>query len=405
MRALAIAVLLATPALAQVDPGPRGLPARAGGPLSGLSAADLDAFNTGLEQFQEIDTVTGANPGLGPRFNADSCATCHAQPAVGGSSPAANPQIAIATAGGATNTIPSFITSTGPVREARFVDGENHRPDGGVHDLFTITGRPDAPGCVLSQPDFAGELRRDNVIFRIPTPVFGLGLVEAVSDDVLVANAVTDHSLRISPHFNHSGNDGTITRFGWKAQNKSLLMFSGEAYNVEQGVTNALFPNERETDPNCQFNATPEDDDNGVVAFSNFMRLSAPPTPFPATASSTRGQAVFTSTGCAACHVAKQTTADGVEFFPYSDFALHQVGKNLADDISQGEAAGDEFRTAPLWGTSQRLFFLHDGRTKDLLEAILAHDGAGSSAKKVMKNFRVLPMSDKQAILDFLRTL
>ena len=132
--------------------------------------------------------------------------------------------------------------------------------------------------------------------------------------------------MGISGEFNRSGNDGTITRFGWKAQNKSLLIFAGEAYNVEQGVTNELFPNERETDPSCQYNATPEDSTNltvtsssgssasdyssDTVNFAAFMRLSAPPSPVPniTTVLTSSGGRLFTSIGCSACHVIKQTT-------------------------------------------------------------------------------------------------
>src|SRR5262249_11864795 len=220
--------------------------------------------------------------GLGPRFNLDSCGGCHAQPAIGGTSPPINPQIAAATANGALNTIPSFLSVNGPVREARFPS------DGGVHDLFVIAGRADAPGCSIAQPDFAAELARDNVIFRIPTPVFGAGLVENTPDQNLIADAaaVADRrsALGISGHFNYSGNDGSIARFGWKAQNKSLMIFAGEAYNVEMGVTNELFPSEREYEPSCQYNTLPEDAINmksgqasasasDITLFAEFMKL------------------------------------------------------------------------------------------------------------------------------------
>src|SRR4029079_7252694 len=134
--------------------------------------------------------------------------------------------------------------------------------DGGVHGVFVITGRADAPGCSIVQPDFAGELSRGNLSFRIPTPVFGAGLIENTPDQNLMndAAAVADRrsALGIVGHFNYTGNDGTITRFGWKAQNKSLMVFAGEAYNVEMGITNELFPNEREYEPSCQYNALPE---------------------------------------------------------------------------------------------------------------------------------------------------
>jgi CxxC motif-containing protein (DUF1111 family) len=412
-----------------VDPGPRGGLPGAGGPLPGISADELSFFNAALATFEEIDDVA---KGLGPRFNGNSCVMCHSQPAVGGTSPATNPQLSVATLAGAQNTIPSFLTPNGPVREARFVNatvkaspgdhqdthdngqvGARDRLDGGVHDLFVITGRTDAPGCLIAQPDFAAELARNNVIFRIPTPTFGLGLVEDIPDDVLEANALP------GAHFNHSP-DGTTTRFGWKAQIKSLLMFAGEAYNIEQGVTNELFLNERDTTKGCRFNAIPEDATNlapastsgspasdfssDVVNFAAFMRLSAAPARAPPTAQTIRGQQMFASAGCAACHVPTQTTQGGTAFQPYSDFALHAMG-DLADGILQGNAGPDEFRTAPLWGIGQRLFFLHDGRTSDLLQAIEAHSSEGSEANPAVNNFNGLAASDQQAILAFLRAL
>jgi CxxC motif-containing protein (DUF1111 family) len=224
-------------------------------------------------------------------------------------------------------------------------------------------------------------------------------------------------------HFNRSGNDGTITKFGWKAQNKSLLIFAMEAYNVEMGVTNAGFPNERDTTPSCQLdNLTPEDDFNfnGMPSpsrspasdyssdsenFAGFMRFLAPPTPAPDTASIIKGRQAFLNIGCASCHVQKQTTLDGVVFFPFSDFALHAMGKGLADGIVQGSAAGDEFRTAPLWGLGQRTYFLHDGRTSNLVVTIQAHASQGSAANAVIQTFNNLASSVKQDILNFLRAL
>jgi CxxC motif-containing protein (DUF1111 family) len=429
------------------DPGVRGGSPGAGGPLAGLSQNELNFFNAAKKVFNEVD---GVSAGLGPRYNLDSCSGCHAQPSVGGSSPASNPQVQSAIAQGATNALPSFITATGPVREARFVKNPDGTPDGGVHDLFVITGRSDAPGCNIQQPNFAAAVAANNVIFRIPTPTFGLGLVEAVPDSgleaALAANSQQKQFLGISGSFNRSGNDGTITRFGWKAQNKSLLIFSGEAYNVEMGVTNDAFPNERETDPNCQFNATPESTTNladpnpsgspasdysqDIVNFADFMRMLAPPTPAPSptaqsaitavalsrsTSSSTSsgwGQQVFANIGCQACHVVSQTTGksvmtgqSNVTFQPLSDFALHSMGTGLADGVSQGNAGGAEFRTAPLWGIGQRIFFLHDGRTNDLNVAIEQHASRGSEANAVIQNYNMLRASDQQALLAYLRSL
>ena len=166
------------------DPGVRGGDPGAGGALSGLNDAERLFFDGAKDVFQEVDAVP---QGLGPRFNLDSCAGCHSHPTVGGTSPATNPQVAIATAAGAKNVLPSFITATGPVREARFVRNPDGSPDGSVHGLFVISGRSDAPGCNIKQPNFAAEVARNNVIFRIPTPVYGLGLVENVPDSALQA--------------------------------------------------------------------------------------------------------------------------------------------------------------------------------------------------------------------------
>ena len=421
------------------DPGLRGGTAGAGGPLPGLNTDEQNFFNAARDVFQEIDSVKGTiagedGAGLGPRFNHNSCGGCHAQPAAGGTSPAINPQVAVATLHGANNVLPSFITLHGPVREARFVKDQNGNPDGGVHDLFVISGRSDAPGCHIQQPNFAAALAGNNVIFRIPTPVFGLGLVEGVSDlglqTTLAQNGFLKSQLGVSGRFNTSGNDGSITRFGWKAQNKSLLIFAGEAYNVEQGVTNEAFPNERETDPSCQFNGTPEDAtklpghtgtsgspasdvSSDIVNFAAFSRLSAAPVPAqPTTPIVARGSAVFRNIGCQACHALTQTTAksaytgqSNVTFSPLSDFALHDMGQGLADGISQGGASGQEFRSAPLWGVGQRIFFLHDGRTSDLLQAIRAHASAGSEANAVIHNFNLLGPQDQQALLYYLRSL
>jgi CxxC motif-containing protein (DUF1111 family) len=423
----------------QSDPGPRAGTAGAGGYYPGLNAAEQAAFAQAQEAFMEVDSVSGGiegqeGAGLGPSFNGNSCAQCHAQPAIGGSSPGLkspqnpipNPQVALANLNKATNRVPPFITADGPVREARFVVTVTQRgavPDGGVHGLYTIAGRDDAGGCNLTQPDFVRELGRNNVIFRIPTPVFGLGLVEATSDANLRANldSTRDRRLRlgIGGRFNTTGNDGTITRFGWKAQNKSLLIFSGEAYNVEQGISNEVFPNERSGQAGCDINPMPEDFPGGeegessdVIQFANFARLAAPPTPAEQTPSAQNGAQLFEKVGCNLCHSptlttgkARYTGMSNVPYHPYSDFALHHMGWGLADRITQGAAGADEFRTAPLWGIGQRLFFMHDGRTSDLLQAIRVHGGRGSEANGVIQEFKALSPSQVQDILNFLRSL
>jgi CxxC motif-containing protein (DUF1111 family) len=436
-----------------VDTGVRKGSAAAGGPLPGLTADETTFFNDGLKRFLEVETVTGgANNGLGPRFNSNECGSCHSQPTIGGTSPSSNPLIAIAKLNGANNMIPWFITPNGPIREARFKLGPDGVADGNVHALFVISGRPDATGCNIAQPSFTpagnpqtGQGGNPNIIFRIPTPVFGAGLIEAIPDSAILANMAVNTSEKealgirghanahLSGNVNRSGNDGTITRFGWKAQNKSLLMFSGEAYNVEMGITNELFPQERDETPSCLLNPTPEDTDNftpaggsatavlsDIEAFSNFMRMLAPPTPVPDTPSTASGRTVFERVGCVHCHTPFLKTgkaiASGSATSPsaalsnqpvnlYSDLLVHHMGTTLADGITQGAAGPDEFRSAPLWGVGQRVFFLHDGRTTNLLEAILAHRSQGSEANGVIARFERLDLQQKQQLLDFLRSL
>ena len=432
------------------DPGARAGSVNAGQPLASLTAGQLQFFQEGQSRFSQVEAVAN---GLGPTYNSTSCSSCHSQPDVGGSSPSVadypnlgpNPQIAAANAGGATNRIPSFITADGPVREVRFPfaagpnGGLTRTPDGGVHDLFTIAGRFDAAGCNMAQPNFGAMQQANNVIFRIPTPTYGAGLIENIADETILnnmkANPLLKALLGIGGHPNTSGNDGSITRFGWKAQNKSLEVFAGEAYNVEMGVTNELFPDERGAVTGaCSSNSTPEDATNfnqsgaqipsDVVAFAIFLRFLAPPTPSttgiagnPSAASIADGKALFSQIHCDACHTpalqtAPSSLAAGLSKQSaalYSDLLVHHMGSALADGIAQGAAGPDEFRTAPLWGLGQRIFFLHDGRSGPanggLLHAIEQHASSGSEATHVVAKFSALTSAQKQDLLNFLRSL
>ena len=391
------------PSQAQIahDPGPRTGAAGAGKALGDLTGPQMNLFNAGIAEFKKHDEVKA--DGLGPRMNLDSCAGCHSYPDVGGTSPPdLNPQFDFFEKNlEKTNRLPSFVTKDGPVREARFkFNPDGRTPDGGVHSIFTITGLKDADGCLLQQPDFARELRRNNVIFRIPTPVFGTGLIEQIPDQVILDNHATKrgnpygvrgrvniinagHALTVRE--NRNGNDGTIARFGWKAQNKSLLVFAGEAYNVEMGISNELFQTEREEDPKCQFKPTPNDTTNpdqtgldvlsDIEKFAAFMRFLAPPMPSqdePGGADSiSRGKTLFIETGCALCHTPSLRTGTSTvaalsakEVDLYSDLALHDMGVGLADGISQGQATSREFRTAPLWGLGHASFFFTMGEPK-----------------------------------------
>lgn len=165
---------------AATDPGVRPTSATDtfGNPVPGLTTDQTTLFFQGQASFKQLETVTD---GLGPRFNLDSCVGCHSFPTHGGSSPAVNPQVAIATAFGANNIVPTFITANGPIREARFKFTSNGVRDGGVHSLFVVSGRVDASGsaagCTAVQENFNAQFQRGNVSLRIPTPTYGAGLI------------------------------------------------------------------------------------------------------------------------------------------------------------------------------------------------------------------------------------
>ena len=464
-----VMLFLAVMALAQTDPGVQSAGRGTGAALPSVLANNpsgiLSFFNDGLTRFQAVESVSNnpnGNNGLGPRFNSNSCSSCHAQPAIGGTGPAVNPEFLIPSDGVAPgNTIPTFITANGPTREARFPFFFNQNgnpnpnaPNGGVEDLFTVTGRSDAGTCnnanTLPQPSFAQAQAANDIIFRIPTPTFGAGLIENIDDSTLLINQGNNlnNGFGISGTFNHNGNDGTISRFGWKAQNKSLHIFSGEAYNVEMGISNLLFQQDRPLpgEDQLQFGLPasclnlagtgyPEDSSNpaatpqaavldDVSAFANFMRSLAPPSPggvvlngqqVSAQAIST-GKSLFIEIGCSTCH--NQTpggTTQVSNFTPslssaqvnaYSDIEIHHMGTGLADNVSQGGAGGDQFRTAPLWGLGQRIFLLHDGRTTNTITAINDHFSNGSEANDSIEIFfDDLSSTQQQDVLDFLRSL
>ncbi len=422
------------------DPGVRGGAPAAGRPLRGT---DPFLFAEGRDTFQEVYSVTGVlDParGLGPRFNGTSCEGCHAHPAVGGSSPRVNPQFTMASAHGARNVLPLFLKPDGPVRVVRINSDSGGGERGRVVPLFTVTGRPDAGSCILKQPDFSES---GNVIFRIPTPTFGAGLIENIPDAAILANqtaeAAAKRALGIRGKPNKSGHEA-IGRFGWKAQNKSLLVAAAEAYSVEIGVPNEIFSYEgeygREPLPSAclslVYGKVPDDPANYtqsivewpsyVHRFMVFMRLLDQPKPLTsspgATAPSTAsGRQLFGRVGCALCHTPALKTGrssqipalNNVAANLYSDLLLHRMGPGLSDGIVQGAAGPDEFRTAPLWGLGQRIFFLHDGRTSDLLVAIREHkSGTGdlkSEASAVIGRFEALGPREQQDLLDFLRSL
>jgi CxxC motif-containing protein (DUF1111 family) len=366
-----------------------------GDALRGLTQAQRTAFQAGLDEFSEAEEV---EDGLGPVFNDRSCAVCHSVPAVGG---------------GSERTVTRFGKTTNGAFDplAQF---------GGSLIQENSIGPADLAGIHQFQAETV-PASATIVVHRRTTPLFGLGLVDAVPDADFFALAAkeaqqgdgTAGRVSMVADLVHGGQ--SVGKFGWKAQVPNLMQFSADAYLNEMGITSPLFPNENCPNGNCgelSFNPAPglNDAGDGVQKFADFMTLLAPPARVNNTRDRTgnAGEQTFEQAGCTACHTATMRTGssniaalDRQTFHPYSDFLLHDMG-SLGDGITQGAAGGREMRTTPLWGLRAVTRYLHDGRATTLEAAILAHDGQGKAARD---RFSRLDARRKASLLAFLNSL
>jgi CxxC motif-containing protein (DUF1111 family) len=364
-----------------------------GDPFSNLTAAQLNKFDTGKDEFSDEE---GVADGLGPVFNGKSCAECHSSPAIGGDS-----EITETRFGAVTNGHFDPLTQFG----------------GSLIQSKGIGGEPGA-AC-----NIAGEVvppQATNIALRKTTPLFGLGLVDAVPDQAFIA--IAQLQKRYTPETagrpNHVTDLATgkaaVGKFGWKSQVPTLLQFAGDAYLNEMGITSPAFPNENcpqgdcTLPPICDLGTKPNDDGSGVQAFADFMTYLGPPPRGIKTRQALAGEIVFYKIGCANCHLPLLETGHSpvaalshMSFHPFSDFLLHDMG-SLGDGIEQGQASGREMRTAPLWGLRARKTFLHDGRATTVADAISAHDGQGTKASQ---KFNALSAREVIELLAFLNSL
>jgi CxxC motif-containing protein (DUF1111 family) len=365
-----------------------------GSPLAGISSRELELFRLGREDFLSVET---AADGLGPRFNGTSCGQCHNIPVVGG-------------------------TGTMVEMRAGFRDdqGRFHAPPGGT--LMHLFSTPPH----TCQASIAGLYEEANIIgHRISMPLFGAGLVEAIPDQTLVALADPDDrdgdGIRGRAALIEDIVSGTmrVGRFGWKAQQATLLAFSADAYFNEMGITNDFFRTEvtaeedaRRARP-CDGASDPEDVRNprtgqrGIDNFANFMRFLGPPARGRITEEALRGERLFQEVGCAACHIPQLMTGpDRNPLFDrkpvrlYSDLLLHNVG--TGDGIEQAAAKGEEFRTPSLWGLRFRRPLLHDGSAATLDQAIRRHQVEAARASGRFADLSAVQQTD---LIAFLKSL
>jgi CxxC motif-containing protein (DUF1111 family) len=373
-------------------PSPPPVIPAAGNPLAGLTTEQRADFAEGLEDFSEEEEVL---EGLGPVFNERSCGACHNVPAIGG---------------GSARTVTRF---------ARRVNGS--------FDALTTLGGMLIQDHAIGPADGSSHTFRAEtvpalatiVVRRRSTPLFGLGLVDATPDADFIALAAAQTGMRdrmagrVSLVDNARAGMKTVGKFGWKAHVPTLIQFAGDAYVNEMGITTPDFPNENCPQGNCAelaFNPLPglNDDGSGLVLLHNFMTLLAGPPRGAQNRDTSEGESTFERIGCAQCHVATMRTGahpiaalDHKTYHPYSDFLLHDMGA-LGDGLEMGSAAGNELRTAPLWGLRFITRYLHDGRATTLDGAILAHEG---QARPARDRYAALAGQAKTKLMAFLGSL
>ncbi|MEX2273751.1 MAG: di-heme oxidoredictase family protein [Vicinamibacterales bacterium] len=368
-------------------------PAGAGGPLVGLTPREFSEFRMGLDDFLEVET---AEEGLGPAFNGTSCAVCHNIPAIGGG---------------------------GLILEVR----AGYRDETGAFKTFDPTGETlmhlfstPSHGCQPGIPDQATVIAR-----RAPIPLFGAGLVEAISDETIIAledpldrdgDGVSGRAAIIT---DVDTGDRRVGRFGWKAQHATLITFGADAYRNEMGITNDLFPIEvafgisPERIKLCDPFPDPEDRldpgtrRRGIDNFASFMKFLAPLPRAEASDGAFEGERIFHEIGCATCHVPTLMTGvsasrvfDRKQVPLFSDLLLHDIG--TGDGIPQGAATEHEIRTPALWGLRFRRPLLHDGSATTIDEAIARHANEAGRAQRL---FARLDPASRAALVAFLKSL
>ena len=365
-----------------------------GEPIPNLTSDEVTRFTQGRTAFKTPETVAS---GLGPVFNEDFCSSCHdSPPALGGTDQRLETRFGTQAADGGFDPLAAF---GGPLLHD--------------HGIGEVDG-----GHVFQGETLPAEA---TIITSHRTQsLFGLGLVDATPDAVFVALAQTEASGtpaaagRVAMVTDLGTGQPAVGKFGWKAADATLFVFSGDAALNEIGITNPLFPNEVCPQGDCTalaFNPAPslnDPDGTQLALFTDFMRFLGPPPAPKLTGAVGRGSQVFEELGCAVCHVPTLVTGpnatvafDEVAYHPYSDFLLHDMG-TLGDGITQGDAKGTEMRTQPLWGLSYQGQMLHDGRATTTTAAIEAHDGQGAAARD---RFLALDATDLAALLAFLAAL
>lgn len=408
-----------------------------GQPFPSLSGSELLMHEIGDKAFEAIFVSAPApkNAGLGPIYNAVSCAACHVSDGRG-KPPMEGEQlvsllIRMSIAGEDPHGGPMEVPFFGGQFQQRGIIGTPSEGDVQISYTYQTFTYPDGSTYELRVPNYqlvgtyTGLPGGVMISPRIAPPVFGLGLLEAIPDWALLANedVIDANGDGISGKANYVWNiqkgKKTIGKFGWKAGAPSLIQQIAAAYNQDMGITSFLFPNESSFGQSQFdfFNDDVELTDSLLYAATFYMQtLGVPGRRNVNDAEVKRGKQLFYDAKCTACHTPKFRTGVNVAFtavsnqliFPYTDLLLHDMGDDLADNRPDNMASGKEWKTPPLWGigltevVNGHSNYLHDGRARNLSEAILWHGGEGEASKLYFKN---LSQGDRNALIKFLKSL
>ncbi|KOY03578.1 di-heme oxidoreductase family protein [Pseudomonas nunensis] len=395
-------------------------------------------------------STTTARDGLGPLFNTNACQNCHIKDGRGHPpTPDANNavsmlvRLSIPDAPAYAKVIEQLGVVPEPVYGGQLQDMSvpGVAPEGKVRvDYTPVPIRfKDGTEVELRKPTLQitqlgyGPMHPDTRFSaRVAPPMIGLGLLEAIPDEAILANAEAQAKEKngIAGRPNKVWDDAqqktVLGRFGWKAGQPNLNQQNVHAFSGDMGLTTSLRPFDDCTDaqtackqaPNGNGpNGEPEVSDNILRLVLFYSRnLAVPARRDVGTPRVLAGKNLFFQAGCQSCHTPKYTTAANAAepelanqvIRPYSDLLLHDMGDGLADNRTEFQASGRDWRTPPLWGigltqaVSGHTQFLHDGRARNLLEAVLWHGGEASAAQQQVLSFNA---EQRSALLAFLNSL
>ncbi len=404
-------------------------------PAPNLTPANFDKHLEGDLAFEQVFVTEPAdvNPGLGPIFNNNSCVSCHikngrSRPSLDGNE-LSGFLIRLSISGLGEFGGPKGVPFLGTQLQNRSVFGVEKEATFTATEIEEIVSFVDGTQVTLHKPEYSITSSQYNIPTdimispRVAPAVFGLGLLEEIPEEDIL-NKVDENDVdgdgisgKANMVWNIKEETKTLGRFGWKAENPTALQQTADAYHQDMGITNSLFSEETCFEQeDCNHNGELDITDATLdITTFYFQTLAVPAVRNYENETFQKGRVLFEEINCSSCHTPKQQTGNSSipslsnqTFFPYTDLLLHDMGVGLADNRPSFEANGQEWRTPPLWGiglmpvVNGHTRLLHDGRARNVTEAILWHGGEAEQAKE---SFKQLSREDREALLVFINSI